>query len=106
MSKRYSIVGTQFTGTPESVIQALQNGEPLDLVREPDNPVDGRAIAVFAGSLKIGYIAKKQNDLAERIDASPRELALDANLPDPPKRFIGKFVRSRSSGFPMVEVPE
>lgn len=104
MSKRYSIVGTQFTGTPESVIQGLRDGEQLDLVREPENPYDGRAIAVFAGSQKIGYIAKKQNDLAERIDAIPRELALDAALPDPPKSIPGKFIRSRSSGFPQVEV--
>lgn len=102
MSKRYSIVGTSFTGTPENFIASLTDGQPIRLVREPSNPADPLAIAVYAGAMKIGYIPRKQNaGLAELIDGRD-QMALDES----DRGIPAKFVRSRSSGFPMVEVPE
>lgn len=107
MSKRYSIVGTAFTGTPESFIAGLPSGHDVVLIREPNNQFDPLAVAVWASGQKIGYVPKKQNEpLAAMIDASGTDvgaMAMDGN-PTGSKYVTAKFVRSPTSGFPMVEV--
>lgn len=105
MTKRYSIVGTQYTGTPESFVAALQPGTPVKLVREPNNPKDTNAVAVYVDSTRIGYVPMKQNAvLAQFIDAEGRPpLAMDS-ITGAGRIIEGKFVRSPKSGFPMVEV--
>lgn len=111
MTQRYSIVGTQFTGVPESFVAALKPGTPAVLVREPTNQYDANAIAVYVDGRRIGYVPKKQNAvLAQFIDQKGRELtdaeplALDAALAGAKKAIDATFVRSPNSGFPMVEV--
>lgn len=39
----------------------LQAGDALKMVREPDNPYDANAVALYAGDTKLGYIPKKEN---------------------------------------------
>ena len=104
MPKSYSIVGTQFTGVSENFMQSLKSGQDLLLVREPTNQFDPMAIAVYAGTQRIGYIPKKQNKvLAQFIDQQGRteKIAQDAALS---RTLPAKFVRSPNSGFPMIEV--
>lgn len=110
MPNRYSIVGTQFTGIPESFVAALAPGTDVLLVREPENPIDPRAVAVYVENKRIGYIPKKQNGIiSQRIDdvgtTPPPGFAFDSARPAP-KTIPAKFVRSPNSGFPMVEVQE
>lgn len=123
MTNRYSIVGTQFTGLPESFISAIAPGTDVMLVREPTNQYDPNAVAVWIDGKRIGYVPRKQNaGLAERIDASGQDwaepdrpthvsLATDGTMTLGTERTIyraipAKFVRSPNSGFPMVEVQE
>jgi hypothetical protein len=106
--KSYSIVGTNHTGK-EAVLAALKGGEEVFLIREPLNPYDPLAVAVWIGGERIGYIPKKQNrTLAQFIDqtgATIAGFALDGALaPTPEKHITAKFVWSPNSHFPMVEV--
>lgn len=112
MPNRYSIVGTNFTGIPESFIMALQPGIVATLVREPRNEHDANAVAVWIEGRRVGYVPKKNNAvLARFIDANGTSgliapaLAMDGKLLDPDaKQLAGKFVRSPNSGYPQVEV--
>ena len=40
----------------------LQVGDSLELVREPDNPHDARAIRVDWRGSKLGYVPRREND--------------------------------------------
>lgn len=111
MPNRYSIVGTQFTGVPESFVAALKPGTPAVLVREPENPHDPNAIAIYVEGKRIGYVPKKQNAvLAQFIDQKgsivPKLSPTVGIAADSAgvRSINGTFVRSPNSGFPMVEV--
>lgn len=39
----------------------FESGDALHMVREPANPYDPNAIALYAGGVKLGYIPKKEN---------------------------------------------
>ncbi len=109
MPKSYSIVGTQFTGTPKSFLAGLQPGTAAVLIREPTNKYDGNAVAVWIEGRRVGYIPKAQNvTLAQYIDQAGvgqvdggALMAMDQNAT---RAITAKFTRSPNSGFPMVEV--
>ncbi len=44
-------------------LNSLNAGKSLDLVSEPDNPYDAKAIAIYSEGLKIGYIPTTENEL-------------------------------------------
>jgi hypothetical protein len=103
--KAYSIVGMNHTGK-EEFVKTLPAGAPAILIREPNNPFDPRAVAVWIDAVKVGYIPKNQNtELAKRIDEfGEPTLALDAMSGPSGRSLPAKFIRSPNSGFPMVEV--
>ncbi|MCL2526594.1 MAG: HIRAN domain-containing protein [Coriobacteriia bacterium] len=43
------------------VFDELKVGKKLSLKLEPDNPFDSRAVAVYAGKLRIGYVPSHEN---------------------------------------------
>lgn len=45
----------------DQIWNLLQNDTPLTLSREPKNPYDERAIAVFAAGVKLGYVPRVHN---------------------------------------------
>jgi hypothetical protein len=62
----------------ERVWDCLRPGDPLELKREPMNPFDARAIALYWKSFKLGYIPRADNTvLANFLDAGFR---LDAGI--------------------------
>jgi single-stranded-DNA-specific exonuclease len=66
------IVGVTFEGRQDA-ISALQPGEELALVREPNNPADPQAVAVRVGRLPLGYLRKQiAARIAPNIDAGER----------------------------------
>lgn len=78
----------------------LRVGEALRLVREPDNPHDARAVAVFRGPDKLGYLPRAEN--AELAAAMDQAAALEGRIAalsesrDPWQRIrIDVFVRVR-----------
>jgi hypothetical protein len=103
--RTYSIVGMNYIKT-EEIVAALKGGEPVTLVREPNNEHDKNAVAVWFDGQRVGYIPKKQNlVLAQFIDQQPsRKMAMDTSAFEPVKSIDATFVRSPNSGYPMVEV--
>jgi hypothetical protein len=64
-----TVVGTKYRG-PEAIaaLARLRPGDQLRLVREPSNPHDPDAVAVYSGTMHIGYIPRGVNrDVADRI---------------------------------------
>lgn len=51
----------------EKAWEQLQIGIPLQLRREPDNPYDPRAIEVWAGRYKLGYLPRLDNCAASQL---------------------------------------
>lgn len=45
----------------ERLWQQLAVGQQLRLAREPDNPHDKRAVAVYRGGAKLGYLPRQAN---------------------------------------------
>jgi HIRAN domain len=68
---RTIIVGTKFRGKAAVVaLGQLRQGDALELRREPDNPHDSNAIAVYHGSDHLGYVPRTETPgIAAAIDA-------------------------------------
>lgn len=79
---QYYAVGAQW--------EQLQVGDPLELIREPDNRHDAHAIRVEWRGHKLGYVPRANNRaLAAALDAGDRLVARIAALsrhPDPWRR--------------------
>ena len=71
--RRLRVAGVAGAGRHHA--EALQSdnagpGSPLALRRDPDNPHDANAIAVFAGDEQVGWVARElAAELAPQIDA-------------------------------------
>jgi len=59
------VLGTGYIPGALSFCQTLPVGTPVKLVREPDNPYDPFAIAVFVDGRHIGYIPNKGYSCSE-----------------------------------------
>jgi hypothetical protein len=73
-----TIVGTKYRGRAAiAVLTRLRPGDRLRLVREPDNPHDSNAVAVYSGTTHIGYIPRLINrDVADRIMSADSVFAI------------------------------
>jgi hypothetical protein len=66
--QRAQVAGFQYH-QGEAVWPQLQPGAPLRLHREPTNPHDPNAIAIYWGEHKLGYIPRRENKtLAGMLD--------------------------------------
>jgi single-stranded-DNA-specific exonuclease len=66
------VVGVSFEGR-QDYIAGLAAGDPLELVRQPDNEIDPNAIAVHYGEIQVGYLKKEiAKRLAPQIDTGER----------------------------------
>jgi len=67
--KDVHVAGVQYHAAAEQqVLHALQPGQELVLKREPGNPYDDRAIAVYTDNgRKIGFVPQRQNRTIARI---------------------------------------
>jgi hypothetical protein len=60
------VAGLAFHEAPALAAQ-LTPGTLLSLRREPDNPHDARAVAVFAGDAHLGFIPRRKNEMLSRL---------------------------------------
>ena len=51
----------------ERVIDQLKQGCKLDLIREPENPYDNKAIAIYFKNHKLGFIPRINNKVIANI---------------------------------------
>lgn len=73
----------------EHVLGRLNEGDPLQLVAEPDNPVDERAVVVSADGAPVGWVPRVLLDHVDAVQASGEwSLVVAAvNGPDSPPPF-------------------
>ncbi|MBI2969405.1 MAG: HIRAN domain-containing protein [Gammaproteobacteria bacterium] len=79
------LAGFQFH-SGAAVWDRLRVGDPLRLVRESDNPHDGRAVAVYWQNRKLGYVPRLDNaavsqllDRRRRLSARVEKLNVSLN---------------------------
>ena len=58
----------------ERIWSSLNIGDPLTLVREPADPYDDKAVAVYRQDNKIGYIPRKDNAVIANLMDQGRAL--------------------------------
>lgn len=84
------LAGSQFHDL-EALRPRLREGDPLTLVREPENPHDPRAVRVEWQGHKLGYVPRKENrSVAAALDRGDVLRARIARLredPDPWRRL-------------------
>lgn len=69
---RFFVAGFPYHAGPK-LIDRLNVGDLLRLVREPDNPHDTRAVAIYYEDDRIGYVPRNQNhDFAAQLDQGKR----------------------------------
>jgi len=62
----------------EKLWAKMRQGDLLDMLREPGNPYDKRAVALFWNGYKIGYIPRRENTaITQMLD---RQMSLTANI--------------------------
>ncbi|WP_456382877.1 HIRAN domain-containing protein [Hydrogenimonas sp.] len=67
---RCHIAGLQYHGGVDLIYRP---GEALSLRREPRNPHDANAVAIYRGPIRIGYIPRRLNPpIATRMDRGER----------------------------------
>jgi hypothetical protein len=73
------MVGMSWRHTTD-LVSALPTGEPLILVRDPDNEHDGNAVQVWHGDTHIAFIKREEvRDIARHMD-SKRAVKMPARL--------------------------
>lgn len=83
------IVGVTFEGRQDT-IAGLRPGQPLELVRQPDNAFDPNAVAVFFGRLQLGFVRKAiAARIAPNIDAGERYRAEIKHITGGGTRSVG-----------------
>ena len=64
---RAYVHGLQSRDLPEGFVAALAVPRAVDLVREPDNHRDRRAVAVYADAHKLGYLPREDNRVLGKL---------------------------------------
>ena len=64
---RCYVRGLQYRDVDEDFLAKLRVPQPLDLVKEPDNRHDRRAIAVYAEGEHVGYLPREDNLILEKL---------------------------------------
>jgi hypothetical protein len=59
MKSLIALVGMKHRGT-EALVASLPQGEPLTLIREPNNQFDPNAVQVWARGTHVGYLKSNQ----------------------------------------------
>lgn len=97
--KHFALVGQVRRGAA-GFVSTLQEGQVLDLRREPDNPHDPYAVQVWVVGRHVGYVAANQvRPLADAMDAKQRRLGTDA-------AHMPAVLHWSSKRYPLVQVME
>lgn len=105
---RFSIVGQKHLGL-DPYLSGTPAGITAMLVREPNNPYDAFAVAVYISGKKVGFLGKRDNvDIAKLIDAQgaevPAGFAMDSKPTAQTRMMPVTFVRSPNTSYPQVEI--
>lgn len=86
-----SVVGSRYKAVPWDKIGV---GDKLDLVREPENPVDENAVAVVFENNSVGYVPTGiAQNLAPMIDGQPEKIKFKASVTDITAGYKGETIK-------------
>ncbi len=95
------VMGVSFEGR-QDLLAGLRPGLELDLHRQPDNPKDSQAIAVFYGALQLGFLRKEiAKHLAPLIDGGVRYRARIEHLTGGSEKLRGVNIRVERERSPL-----
>jgi single-stranded-DNA-specific exonuclease len=84
----------------------LRDGDPLELRRQPANPHDPNAIAVFRGALQLGYLRREiARHLAPKLDGGERYRARVASVTGGGSKAVGVNIRCERVTLPAARRP-
>jgi len=63
---RFYVAGFRYYRGLE-LVDRLRAGDAVELRAEPDNPYDRRAIEIYWGQHKLGYVPRKENRVLSRL---------------------------------------
>jgi hypothetical protein len=63
---RFKVAGFQFY-KGEKLMDTMQAGQALTIHREPENPHDRHAIAIYYRNEKIGFVPRSKNEVLSRL---------------------------------------
>ena len=87
------VMGVSFEGR-QNMVAGLRPGLELDLKRQPDNPVDANAVAVWFGTFHIGFLRKEiAKHVAPVMDAGARYRAEIEHVTGGASKFFGVNIR-------------
>lgn len=69
----FPVAGFSYYDGPE-LLERIRPGDPVALVREPDNPHDERAIRIEALGRRVGYVPRSENRPLVRLLEQGAEL--------------------------------
>lgn len=58
VNKSFTIMGSSFIPGATGLIDRLKPGQPLKLLRQPNNPADPNAIAIMWGARGLGFVPR------------------------------------------------
>lgn len=58
IQKSFTIMGSSFITGATGLIDRLKPGQPLTLLRQPNNPADANAVAIMWGSRGLGFMPR------------------------------------------------
>lgn len=88
ITKSFSIMGSSFIGGAGMLIDRLKPNCVITLTREPDNPRDVNAVAIYWGARKIGWVpAGLAAELAPHMDRGVKVICRKA----PPLPKFGAY---------------
>ncbi|MBD5603702.1 MAG: DEAD/DEAH box helicase [Candidatus Eremiobacteraeota bacterium] len=89
------VVGVSFEGR-QGLVTGLAPGDPLELVREPENPHDPNTLAVRYGRFQLGYVRREiARRISPNVDGGDRYSAVVGSITGGGERNIGVNIRVR-----------
>ncbi|MHC1705922.1 MAG: HIRAN domain-containing protein [Bacteroidales bacterium] len=61
------IAGTSYRENIDEVEPSINAGQMFRMIREPDNPYDDWAIAVYSEEYKLGFVPRDRNEVIARL---------------------------------------
>lgn len=96
MKTLVALVGMKHRGS-ERIVAAMKDGDPVTLIREPDNPYDPMAVQVWAAGMHVGYLKGTQ--------VRPVAIAMDRSAASARAAPVATY-RVTADRWPMIEIED
>lgn len=98
---QFYVAGFQYYGGLE-IVDQLHRGQRYELVAEPENPYDEFAVAIYWGTIQLGYVPRTENRQISRLLQQSAKLNCQAvwvEVEAPPWQLLEVEILTMSSSF-------